>query len=334
MAEDEFLEIPHTPEQLLNFYEARCAAAMKRGSSLIMAIPRGLAPECVAINLELTQRAMLQPGGAAHIAAIESIFAKSLLGSLAPCMQPYTSEDEDRMGISERIMRHGYARDRVVLVNKIKKTLLNEGKIGASNEFLAKQVETRQYMKDWFQRFEEGLSTMSELSKPSEAILIKRKQWQRLLESDPDALWNQVTLAQGVPVQGTTRLMCEALATDVTMELNRTFEAAKREISRQEIRDTYIGTETFVSLTFPPEEHELIVAAAGQSGGVAKTRSSFAYPAHVTFHSPTGEPVDLAAVGMGNAPNSLFTGDSAVLLATVHSLAAAAKRDSVLLEHA
>lgn len=329
----DFKALPVNVEDLLRYYEARCAAAVTRGSSLIMAIPKGLGAECVAINLELTKQAMLNNDAAAHSEAIDAIFDNSPL-VLSPCMEPYASEEEEaRMGVLERVMRNGYARDRVMGINKIKKAMLNQGKIGATDAFLLKQKESIQYMKEWFAKFESSLSTVQDVELPSKAMETKREQWRRLADADPDSIQNQASFLQATPLHGTTRLQIEALAIDPAIENTATLAIAASEIAAQRSRDAFIGTETFVSFTFPPEEHELIVAAAGSGGGISKTETSFAYPAQVTFHSPTGEANSLAVAASGLSPNTLFAGDAAYLMTQVHALATEAKRACILLEH-
>jgi len=301
---------------------------------LIIAIPRGQSSDCVAINLELTKQAMLKQGDTAYVGAIDALFSRDL--QLTPCMDAYKLEEENQMPKSERILRLGYARDRVIVANKIKKALLNQGKVGATAEFLMKQATNMQYLFKWFQQFEAALKAQVDVAKPSQAITTKRLQWKAQAdgEVDPDAMFNQVTLVQATPLHGMSRLLCEALAADPLMSEPDTFAYAKNEIAQQASRDLDIGTETFVSFTFPPEEHSLMVAAAGVGGGIAKTVGSYAYPAHVTFHSSTGEATVLATVaGAYQGPNSLFTGDATALMVTIHALADQANRDFTLLEH-
>lgn len=320
--------------QLQRYYESRCAAAVKRGSSLIVAIPKGQSPDCVAINLELTKQAMLNQGAAAYVEAIDQLFAGDLI--LTPCMESYTLDQEDRMPVIERVLRHGYARDRVMGVNKVKKSMLNQGKVGATAEYLLKQQHTLEFISKWYAQFESALLKQASLSKPSDAIALKRQQWKAQVEGevDPDGLFNQVTMTQGTPLHGTSRLLCEALAADPLMQSDYTPAYARQEILNQPMRDFDIGTETFVAFTFPPEEHALMVAAASVNGGIAKMAGSYAFPAHVTYHSSTGEATALATgVGSAPGPNSLFTGDAALLMTTLHALANEARRDFVVMEH-
>ena len=328
-----FVTLPVQAQDLLRYYEARCGTAVKRGSSLIMAIPKGLSADCVAINLELTKQAMLNQHAASYCEVIDDLFAASPL-QLAPCMDAYTEDDEERMPKLERVMRHGYARDRVIGINKIKKGMLNQGKVGASQDFILKQTEGISFMKRWFDKFEEGILNVPDVAKPSVALATKREQWRRLVDSDPESVQNQTTFVQATALHGTTRLQVEALAMDPVMQYPETLHHAAKELLRQGERDKEVGTETFVAFTFPPEEHELLVAAAGVGGGIAKTETSNAYPSHVTFHSPTGDATSLAVAGVsGSAPNALFVGDTAYLMAQIHALAADAKRSCVLLEH-
>lgn len=330
--EVEFQDIGVTSAALLRYYESRCATAVKRGSSLILAIPKGLSPECVAINLELTKQSMLNSEASSFCETVDELFIKSPL-QLTPCMDTYKPADEDAMPKLDRAMRHGYARDRVIGINKIKKALLNQSKVGASADFLLKQNETITYLKRWFSKFEQALNDIPEVTKPSSALSLKREQWRRLVDQDPDALQNQITFVQATTLHGTTRVCMEALAMDPTVERSKTLEYAAVDLLKQEDRDRQIGTETFVAFTFPPEEHEMLVAAAAQGGGIAKTENSYAYPAYVTFHSPTGEATTLAVAASGQAPNTLFVGDAAVLMEQVHALASQAKRSCLMLEH-
>lgn len=322
---------------LRNYYQSRCAAASVQGSSLILSVPCGLGADCVAINLELTKQAMLNKASAFHCKAAGDLFLGSVLSrKLAPHMEPYTEESENTMAIPESIMRNGYARDRVIACNKVKQALLNQGKVGATEEFLNKQQLEIDYIKKWFAQAEENLAEIKEVSKPSAAILTKRTAWTRALEIDPDALHNQVTFLQATAVQGYTSAEIEALALDPKFTDDATLRVAFEELTQAnvQLRDRHLGTETFVSFTFPPGAHELLVAAAAHEGAMARDDGSVSHTALVTFHSPTGEVMDLTmAANDAPAPNSLITGDAAQLLAQLHTLARGAQRKCILLEH-
>lgn len=325
--------------KLLRYYESRCAASSKRGASLIMAIPRGLGADCVAINLELTKQAMLNQSATSYSAVIEDLFQGNTMLFL-PCTNAYNETvdglDENEMTNSERAMRQGYARDRVIAINQVKRAMLNQGKIGASEDFIRMQLQTPEFLKEWFSKFEGTIAQAADVSKPSTALAIKRAQWARLVDSDPDALNNQATFLQATPLTGTTRLQAEALAIDPRIESDLTLSIAILERQLQGERDRELGTETFVSFTFPPAEHELLVAAAAVDGGVATSANSYSYPAMVTFHSATGEAVPLAAAGISastDGPNILMIGDAADLITRVHALAAEAGHPCVILEH-
>jgi hypothetical protein len=307
-----------------------------RGTSLILAIPRGIAADCVAIQLELCKQAMLYKESAFYCEAVDQLFLESQL-LLLPCMDAYTIDDEGDMSKVERIMRHGYARDRVMACNRVKQALLNQGKVGATEEYINKQKVYLQYIKLWFNQAETTLAGQEDIAKPSDVLMTKHSQWAKLLDTDSDALHNQVSLLQATAIHGTTKAEIDALAIDPTMQNGQTFQVSLEELSgvNTQRRERLIGTETFVAFTFPPTQHSLLVAAAATEGGLPKTAQTHCFPAHVTFHSPTGEVNSLAALcpGQQDASNSLFVGDAAELLAKLHSLSREADRACVLLEH-
>ena len=322
-------------EQLQQYYEARCASAAIQGSSLILSIPCGLSADCVSINLELTRQAMLCKDSAFHCNALDRLFLNTKL-VLAPAMEAYALEEERDMSARERIMRHGYGRDRVIACNRVKQSILNQDKVGVMPEYVDKQKQNILFVQEWFKQAEAELESLTALSDPSDVARIKRSQWARELDVDPDALQNQITLLQATRLQGLTLLQMEALATDTRLSDEATFRVAAEEMvqERVEARDRLIGTETFVSFTFPPVEHSLLVAAAANEGGILKSQTNVAHPAHVTFHPPTGEVTSLAlASGQTIAPNSLFVGDAAELLARLHALTREAGRGGLLMEH-
>ena len=295
-------------ELLLQYYSDKCEDSAKQQGSIIVAIPHGMGTECVGINVELTQRATLNSASATHSIAINRMFCNSNL-TLVPCTGTYHGE-EARMQSAERALRSGYARDRVVGLNRVKRNLLNTDKSASDNNIL--------FLTRWFERFESALSN-TDVAVPSDAL---------------DGA-QQSSFIRVVPTEGKTLNHIEAVASDPSMQIPETLTIVHNELKAQVDRDkATLGTETFVSFTFPPPDHEIIVSAAGVNGGIAKGDGSFAFPALVTLHSPTGEAIALASAEAGKPdPNVMVVADAAELLGRIHSLAKLVDRNCVVLEH-
>lgn len=319
---------------LLKYYESRCRAACSRQSSLVFTIPLGANADVIGVTLELTTLAMTNSKTAVFSEKLDNMFAESPL-VLMPLASSYSKAEEMVMSTMERIQRLGYARDRVLACNAVKKAMLSVGKVGANQQFVSKQNEKPRFFQEWFKKFELGLFLTQTVARPSKTNENKREQWRRLVDVDPDSMQNQPTFLQATALTGTTRRQMEALAQDPALEKEETFAVSHVEIENQSEYDYMIGTETFVSFSFPPAEHDLLVAAAAVDGGISREDGSISYPALVTMHGQDGQASCLAvsASMCGVSPNTLFVGDAAALLVKLHSLSANAPREFLLLEH-
>ena len=81
-------------------------------------------------------------------------------------------------------------------------------------------------------------------------------------------------------------------------------------------RDALMGTETFVSLTFPATDHGELYAVGAGAAGVRVGEREHKMPALVTLHNPTGALAPLATCLGAERPFNVFmTNDAATLLA-------------------
>ena len=93
-------------------------------------------------------------------------------------------------------------------------------------------------------------------------------------------------------------------------------------------RDALIGTETFVSVSFPATDHQSLFDAGADEGGVHTAERAQKMPALVTLHNATGVLVPIAAQ-LNNSFNALVVDDSAEFLAVIWALITQARTDPV-----
>lgn len=320
-------------EQVLAYYYKRSASASAQGTALVFAIPLGMKPESVGICIEITRTAMTCEN--AFNSSMLDIFSGTHNLKFTPLMEALdVGTDENFLSNQDRMLRSGYARDRVIAAGKIKHAMMAVECLEATNELRARHRLIPNQLKSWFAKFEKSMNDSgTTLQTPSVISLMKRNQWSNTQQVDNDALHRQLTLLQATPIVGNTLSEVEALAADPNVARDATIDVARNAIETQHARDRFLGTEMFVAFSFASRDHRAVVAAGGSEGGLAIENGERAFPAMVTLHAPDGTTGALVCPS-SDSPNVMTIGDAAVLMAKVHALSRECGRDATLLEHA
>lgn len=318
-------------DQLCGYFASACALAVAKQEGLIVAVEDAVGEgrrQVADVFLKVDALSAYAP---------EAVFRNEELATLAEGA-PLTTEGEvgaDATDCDSWAFRCGYARDRVIGAARLKASTLSAHALGATPaarqrlETLPARVltEMRQCER------EVAESDAAERQDPLAVHAAKRAHWQSAARTAPVFLRQQPTLCQPCLVTGYTRAEIDAIAADPKMETDAPFDAGKAALASAAARDAKIGTEWFVSLVFAPDDHAELHAANATGGGVRTSSTYRAFPAYVTVHNCKGAVKDLPEKEGETKPNSFIVSDAASLLYDLHSLASAADRNYLLLQH-
>lgn len=224
-------------------------------------------------------------------------------------------------------LRMGYARDRVIAYSRVKQAILDTRNLSTSPE-LGKALR-----KVWgranaeLRRAELALKhpNRDRPSNPAMEIMAQRQVWERAGQDLQGAHRQQPTLLRKSLVEGLTARELGAMAIDPLLKEDATHAVAAATRDLMPERDALIGTETFVSFTFPAVDHEELYAVGATEVGVRTTeKNEGKMPALVTMHNPTGALTSWKTPS-GLMQNTFFTTDAAELLAKLHTLIVSAR---------
>lgn len=316
------------------YFEGLAAGLATRGKALIMSIENGTDTDLIDLRQYLMRLAAKEPEQALFLQQLDTLVARGdEYVPTAGIVPSYLTREEayqiDGSNANEPWvwgLRMGFARDRVMAYSRVKAALLDRDNvtIAAEVDDVLKSVYSRAQSR--LRETEKNLKkcTGKNLEDPFVSTHVKRTKWARVAQHIPGAMRQHPSLLQLPVLQGLSSNETTALALDPRLALKDTIKAAAEANHTSHIgrRDLKIGTEFYISLTFPSMEHAELVAAGAQGASMGVgPRNAVHTPALVTMHLPTGCICDFLPGADGErAPNAFFTSNAAEVLSEVHTL--------------
>lgn len=330
-------------DQLHLFYKGCVASAVERRAGIALAIEEGAAhqtsngvDEIEEVRHHLAREALNAPESSAwhsrELAALVPLDDPD--GTGFPCVPTVGEVGKSAEDAKEAwcwALKMGYARDRVIAYARVKQAMLDVHNLSGGPEVHTALFRVFGRANAGLREAELALTEPRTVprSDPATDIAAMRRQWARMSEDVPNAQRQQPTLLRTPLVTGLTAREVDARARDPMLEQPATYAVGASTLAQMPARDALMGTETFVSLTFPATDHEELYAVGASALGVRTGEHDWKMPALVTLHNATGavEPI-CRRMGESCAFNVFMTDDAATLLADLHSLIVEARRSA------
>lgn len=324
------------------FFEGQVAAAVTRRTGIALAIDNGVysaragtADDIDEVAQRLCREALKAPDSAWYSEELERLIPRDYEDATGFPYVPTVGEvDKGEQAFQEPwcwALKMGYARDRVIAYARVKAALLDVHNLSSGPELHTALFRVwgraNAGMRDLEQTLKAPRATLR--TDPAVEIHAQRTQWERLSEDMQNAQRQQPTLLRAPLVTGLTAREVAARATDPFLEREATYAAGAETRKLMPERDALMGTETFVSFTFPSTDHGELYAVGASAAGVRVGDKEHKMPALVTLHNPTGALEPLATrLGNGHPFNVFMTNDAATLLTDLHSLIMRARKSA------
>lgn len=300
---------------LLTFYKHRVKEAACTEKSLIFAIPQGSHHEVVDVFTHIFVLCGIR-GAEVHTYDELDIFQNSALVFM-PLLNP-RSEDEDKNDLKNYMLRNGYARDRVIAIGKIKHALM------VSTD--QRQQTTLRHIYNVFKNFEYHVKKNPD-DMQKQIKRIQRRHEDKMTETNthPDSIRMQTSLFSFNPLIGNTLHQIDAVVNDPYMQDPQTIKICYDSMGRQTDRDLFLGTETFISVTFQPIYNKTSIDI---------DTDTQLFTAMVSIHDSTGSIQSIGFVENNTFPNAMIVYDAVSFCVHMHNLITKCnRREALLMEH-
>lgn len=334
-------------QKLRRFFEGQVVGAVTRRTGLVLAIEEGTTynknrglDNIGEVAQWLCRATLDAPDGSAwHSTELESLVplgeADGTGFPIVPVVGEVGRSEEDCKQAWCWALRMGYARDRVIAYARVKQAMLDVHNLSAGPELHTALFRVWDRANAGLREVELALkaSRTAPRADPAAELNAMRTQWARTGEDVQNAQRQQPTLRCAPLVTGLTAREVGARAADPFLEKEETFAVGAETLALMPERDALMGTEIFVSFTFPATDHEELHAVGADVGGVRTDENERRMPALVTLHNATGALESLAiCLGATKPFNVFMTHDAAALLAKLHSLIVEARRGALTME--